>query len=157
MPEWLTEVWEFVDSTILPHAWGIGYVLGFAFVGQVMKARVWNRKNVRAMAAVRDRLWNEGSWARVPASFLKVLIGVPLAFHPLFGAALLGCFQVPISDGIDPTFWNRVIYVVVLGGIVSQGFYSMAHALMRKRGLDFRLPGETKNPKPIPKRRDEDE
>ena len=153
MPEWLTEAW----SAVVPHAWGIGYVLGFAFVGEVMKRRVLNPKNVRALADARDRLWNEGGWRRAPGGLLKFFIAVPLAFHPFVGAALLGCFPVPISDGIDPTFWNRLIYVVVFGGVVSQGVYSMAHAFMRKRGLDFRLPGEGKDPKPIRKRRDEDE
>lgn len=153
MSEWMMAAW----SAIAPHAWGFGYVLGFAFVGQVMKSRVWNAKNVAALVAVRDRLWNAGGWRRVPASFLKILVGIPIAFHPLAAAALLGCFPVPISDGIDPTFWNRLIYVAVLGGVVSQGFYSMAHAIMRRRGLDFRLPGESRGPKPIPKRRDEGE
>ncbi len=138
MPEWLTEVWE----AVLPHAWGIGYVLGFAFVGEVMKRRVLNLKNVRALAAARDRLWNDGGWRRAPGALLKLFVAIPLPFHPLAGAALLGCLPVPISDGIDPTFWNRMIYVVVLGGVISQGFYSIAHSVLKKRGLDFRLPGE---------------
>lgn len=153
MPEWLTEAW----LAVVPHAWGIGYVLGFAFVGEVMKRRVLNPKNVRALVVVRDRLWNAGGWRRGPGVLLKLFIAIPLAFHPFFSASLLGCLPVPISDGIDPTFWKRLIYVAILGGVVSQGVYSMFHALMRKRGLDFRLPGEAKDPKPIRKRRDEDE
>lgn len=150
MPEWLTELWE----AVLPHAWGIGYVLGFAFVGEVMKRRVLNPKNVRILADARDRLWNAGGWKRAPGALLKIFISIPLPFHPLTAAVLLGCFSVSISDGINPTFWNRVIYVGVLGGVVSQGFYSIVHSLLRNRGLDFRLPGEMKDPKPVRRRYD---
>ena len=149
----MESVWEIAQEmwgVVSPHVPFFIYTLFFAFMGQIAKRFVWTDKRVESWARTRDRLWNAGGAKRIPAFFLKVTLAIPLPVHPVATAMILGLFPgIWISEGLESTFWIREGYVV-FAALLSLGVYDLSHALLKKRGLDFKFPGEASNPPPAP-------
>ncbi|HEY5658354.1 MAG TPA: hypothetical protein VIY27_11260, partial [Myxococcota bacterium] len=140
-----------------PYAPPAIYLFGFSWAGQVSKRYVFNEKNIRSLARTRDQLWNAGGAAkRVLGAFLKLLIGIPLPAHPILAAFVLAALPLPTAPGIPVDYWHHLVLMQACA-IGSLGFYDLAHSLLRKRGLDFKLPGESKPPPPPPKPDDDDD
>lgn len=147
--ETIENIWNFIADNVGPHWPALVYLTGFSFAGQLMKRFVFTEKNVRKWAGLRDRLWNAGGAKKIPGVLLKIFIGTPLPVHPVITAFALSAFFLPISEGLENVWGYRVTYLVgcALGSLA---FYDLLHAILRKRGLDFKLPGEATIPPPAP-------
>ena len=133
------------------------YVLFFAFSGQIAKRFVWTEKRIARLAAKRDVWWNDGGAKKVPAVLLKIFLAIPIPVHPVAVAFFIGLFpKIWISSGLENTFWVRELYVIG-AAMVSMAVYDLLHAILRKHGLDFKLPGEASLTPPAPTPKPEDE
>ncbi len=152
----LQATWSWITSDVVPYLPPVVYALAFAYSGQLSKRFLLNERNVRWAARTRDRLWNAGGWRRGPALALKWILAVPLPAHPALAALVISAFPVPTLPEAPDDYWHRLV-VILPAAILSLGLYDLAHAVLRKRGLDFKLPGEATNPPPAPKPVEDDE
>lgn len=140
--------WSWVRDELLPYTPPLAYALLFAYFGQVSKRYVLTEAHIRSAAKLRDRLWNHGGAQRVLGALLKVAIGTPLSLHPVMAAALLAAAPLPMPPGLADDYWHR-LFILETAALCSSGLYSNAHALLRRKGLDFQLPGESSPPPPL--------
>ena len=152
----LQATWTWITDDVVPYLAPVVYALAFAWAGELSKRYVVNERNVRWARRHRDRLWNAGGWRRVPASLLKLVIAVPLPAHPPMAAAVLAFFPLPTLPDITDDYWHRLV-VIGASSLISLALYDLAHAVLRKKGLDFKLPGEASDPPPPPKPDPEDD
>lgn len=153
----LREIIAFIREYIGPHWPFFVYTFGFAFVGEVMKRQVFTSKRLERWQGIRDELWNAGGAKRWALALpLLVIIAVPLPFHPVIASFVAAASGMPISSGLEETWGMRQLYI---GGaaILSMGIYDLTHAVLKRKGLDFKLPGERHRGSVPPGDRSEDE
>lgn len=153
--EMLEQVWDFAELRIAPHFPMIVYAFAFAFLGQIAKRFVWTEKNIRKLAGLRDRLWNAGGIKRVPALLLKVSIAIPVPLHPLLAGLFIALFPIPISGFDAGSYVHRAFYMVA-AALCSLALYDVLHGVLKRKGLDFKFPGEPSIVPPPPDKHEDD-
>lgn len=130
---------EFVATHVARHWPAFVYTLGLSVALQLAKRTIFSPTSVTFVRVTRDRLWNTGkAYKRAFACLLVVFLSVPLPFYPLFAAAWLSVIPgLPISVDEEA----RRLYFFC-AAFVSLGFYDIVHAILKRKGLDVRLPGE---------------
>lgn len=144
----LTELADFLGERIASHVPFLVYVFTFAFLGQVAKRYVWTEKNIRRMVGAADRLWNGGGWKKPFGGALRFFVAIPIPMHPVIIAGFFSFFPgVPMSAGVPDTFGWRLVYLLG-SALLSLALYDIIHAILDKKGLKVRLPGEGSYPPP---------
>lgn len=149
-----TEILDQLATTLLSllsaHWLFLVYAGVLAFVGEVMKSRVWTPANIAHMRKWRDRWWNRGGAWKVLGAVVVVLLAVPLPFHPVIAAVPGSFFALPVGDGVAAGWGPRVAYLVG-AAIVSLSLYDVLKSILRWRGINIALPGERRsNIRPSP-------
>ncbi len=116
---------DFINQYVIPH-WPLFVVSGaLALLGQVLKGSLFSK----VMAEKHVVMW----WGRKTLPVHPVFIGMTIGFVP----------GVPVGPGITTTA-AQVIYFMG-AGLLSTWLFSFLKQIAKKRGFDFKRPGENGN------------
>tara|TARA_R100000656_G_scaffold104176_1_gene76159 strand:+ start:189006 stop:189467 length:462 start_codon:yes stop_codon:yes gene_type:complete len=122
---------------LLPHLPFIGTVLVFTIIGQFTSRRLFTRERAyKKQKSAWYKFWeNQWFWWWMRES---------LPLHPIMSGALLGLvWQDPEGHGWAPL---ASMSYFALAGVLSLFSWAVIRGVLKKRGIDLVLPGESVRP-----------
>ena len=115
----------------------VAWMILASIIGQVVKTQVFTRKRAFAKGRLQSFWW----WGRKT-----------MALHAAAAGAVIGLlWPGTIEAGYEGGTVQGVLYFATAGGL-SVWLFEVAKGLAKKKGIDLKLPGESKTPPAPPEK-----